>query len=150
MLSAAKKQLMSDGEREPQRLIHRGRPWHTLSAELAELLTQMQEHGFSNPSSITVFGGEHCVTLVLWFFPVSLRSQNEGNEGNMLHTHTIVLLAKPTVQCKRWSNREGFNRHTCVGLYRSKDDKMFPRIHFFPLPEFIFLEDSKPFKWRDF
>lgn len=55
----------------------------------------MQEHGFSNPSSIAVFGGEHCMTLVLWFFPVSLRSQNEGNEGNMLHSHKIVLLAKP-------------------------------------------------------
>ena len=27
--------------------------------------------------------------------PVSLRSQNEGNEGNMLHTQKIVLLAKP-------------------------------------------------------
>ena len=80
--------------------------------------------------------------------PVSLRLQNEGNKGNMLHTHKIVLLAKPHNAVQEVVKPWGL-QHLCW-FVQIHDDKMSPRICFIFPPRIHFVEDSKPFKWRGF
>lgn len=70
--------------------------------------------------------------------PVSLRLQNEGNKGNMLYTHIIVLLAKPHNAVQEVVKPRGLQQtHLCwfvrIQGWQDVSQNLFffpPRIHF--------------------